>query len=302
MKNEIIKITTVGAIVALFAASFSSCSGESDEGKKNKSNTIDTTAANDTAAKVKVEVDYAVPTPNELFKIINKLDKSLDATLVNDVNKSSDYVTEKKKALNFGVYTADLAYLSAFGNSADAMNYFETIQSLGESLGISAAFDKALVERVEENQADADSIFMISNDTYFDTYAFLEENDKGSILSMIIVGGWVESMYVITNLVGDYKEGDPLMEDIGDQRLVLENILGFLEIYSDDQNVQQVTGDLFSILEAFDNMEFVEEKDVKIENKDGVITTSGGGYYKMNEQAFNAIKAAVADLRNQITE
>lgn len=301
MRNITIKWTFAGAAFALLSLGTISCSGDGDDKNKDGKDKIDTTANQVDTTKKVAEIDYAVPTPNELFEIISKMDASINTDLVNDVEKSADYVTKKSQALNFGVYTADLAYLSAFGNSAQAMNYFEAIQGLGESLGISAAFDKALVERVEDNKADADSIFMISNDTYFDTYKFLEENDKGPILSMIIVGGWVESMYVITNMVGDYDTNNPLMDDLADQRLVLENILQFLEVYSENGDVQAVTGDLLVLLESFDAMEYIEGN-TKVENKNGVITMTGAGHYEMNKEAYKMIKTAIADYRNQITE
>lgn len=299
MKSLTVKNTILGLSLTILAGSMYSCTGGEDKPEAN--NTVDTTSTVDTVVATDNGIDYSVPTPNELFELISSLNKDVNTALVNDVANTSDYITEKSKGLNFGVYSADLAYLSAFGNTAEAMKYFESIQNLGDALGISAAFDKALVERVEENKANSDSIFMISNDTYFDTYAFLEENDKGAVLSLIIVGGWVESMYIVTNLIGDYKEGNELNQKLSDQRFVLENILGFLEKYSNNANVQEVTAELFTILEAFEMMEFVEEE-TNVEKKDGVITMSGGGTYLMNADAFGAIKQAISDLRTSITQ
>ena len=57
----------------------------------------------------------------------------------------------------------------------------------------------------------------LSNDTYFQAYSYLEENERGSTLALIVLGGWIESLYIMTNL-GEYEEGSSLLdiEDLSD--------------------------------------------------------------------------------------
>ena len=143
--------------------------------------------------------------------------------------------------------------------------YFKAIEEMGEELGISGAFDEELMERIENNEGDSDTLFEISNETYYDSYLYLEENGKGVELCLIMAGGYIESLYIICNLVDKFKEGDPIIEKIGDQKLVLENLHDFILQYSDDQSVSEVMNDRKSLSEIFETIMYMEESGTSID-------------------------------------
>lgn len=290
MKNRNL-IICIAASTVLF-----SCSGGGGED-------IQTVAVDTTPVVTQPEqpaVEYAVPTPNELFEIVKLLGGDQRPGLTNPLENREKYVDLKAQALNFGVYSADLAYMSCFGIGTEFLMYFKAIEEMGEELGISGAFDEDLMARIENNEGDTDSLFAISNESYYDSYLYLEENDKGVELSLIMAGGYIESLYIVCSLVDKYKEGDPTIEKIGDQKLVLENLLDFILQYSDDQNVSDVMDDLISLSEVFEtSMEF-EESGTSIGNTDGKLVVSGGGSYKMSKSALEKITAKAKELREKI--
>jgi hypothetical protein len=108
------------------------------------------------------------------------------------------------------------------------------------------------MDRIENNEGDSDSLFAISNETYYDSYLYLEENGKGVELSLIMASGYIESLYIICNLVDEFNAEDPIVEKIGDQKLVLENLMEFISTYADDQAVQDMINDLVSLQEVFE--------------------------------------------------
>jgi hypothetical protein len=247
-------------------------------------------------------IEYSVPTPNELFGIVKEEGGALQIDLINSLENEEGYIDLKSKALNFGVYSADLGYMSCFDHSLEFLKYTKTVERLGEELGISEVFDKDLMDRIENNEGNNDSLFTISNDTYYDSYQFLEENEKGTELALIISGGFIESLYIVSNLVDDYEENNAIIKKIGDQKLVLENILDFCTTYMDDSNVAEIMDHLYTLGETFDNtMDFVESES-NIAKEDGISTISAGGHLEMNEKAFLAVKEKVADIRTNITQ
>jgi len=247
-------------------------------------------------------IEYSVPTPNELFEIIKEEGGELKIELINSLDNEEKYIDLKSKALNFGVYSADLGYMSCFDNSIEFLKYTKVVERLGDELGISEVFDEELMERIENNEGDNDSLFVISNDTYYDSYQYLEENEKGTELALIISGGFIESLYIVTNLVDSFSENKGIVDKIGDQKLVLENILDFCMTYMEDPSVSEIMDDLFSLSEVFEkNMEFIEgESEIKTDGD--IVTLSGGGHFKMTEKAFNAIKEKVTEIRTKITQ
>lgn len=291
-KNLIVGIAAVSVFGLL-----PSCGGSNEDDTTNVV-VKDTTTVVDQNEQPAVE--YAVPTPNELFEIIKIQGGEQKVGLVNPLDNRSKYVELKSKALNFGVYSADLAYMSCFGIGTEFLMYFKAIEEMGEELGISGAFDKDLMERIENNEGDSDSLFEISNETYYDSYLYLEENDKGVELCLIMAGGYIESLFIICNLVDKFDAKDPVVEKIGDQKLVLENLMDFILQYSDDQMVSEVLDDLISLSEVFEtSMEF-EESGTTVDNTDGKLVLSGGGSYKMTPNALEKIKAKATELRNNI--
>ena len=283
-----------------------SCGGD-NEG--NEVTTIDLTDSTDTENvdsidnSMEMTIEYSVPTPNELFDIIKAQGGEQQMNLVNPLENSENYVDQKSKALNFGVYSADVAYLSCFGIGTDFLKYFKKIEELGDELGISGAFNEDVMDRIENNEGDTDSLFAISNDTYYESYAYLEENEKGVELSLIMAGGYIESLFIVSNLVTEYKDGDPIVNKIGDQRVVLENLIDFISEYAEDASVSDVINDLMDLSTVFeDNMEF-EESDSSVSNDDnGMLVIAGGGTYTMNEAAYNAIKDKATELRDKYTK
>jgi hypothetical protein len=298
MKRNKIIVSLVGASFAFLVAG---CSGSSDE---NDIQNVDVDSTDlVTADSTLPVVDYSVPTPNELFEIIKLQGGKQQMNLVNSLENSENYVDVKSKALNFGVYSADVAYLSCFGIGIDFLKYFKKIEELGDELGISGAFDEGVMERIENNEANADSLFTISNDTYYNSYMYLEENQKGVELSLIMVGGYIESLYIITNLVKTYSDTDPIVKKIGDQKVVMENLIDFITQYGDDASVADVITDLKSLSEVFEkNMTFQESSSKVSNSEDGTLMISGGGAYIMTKDAFDKIKAKSAELRLKYTK
>ncbi|MBL7898268.1 MAG: hypothetical protein JNJ99_07020 [Crocinitomicaceae bacterium] len=297
MKN---KNLILGAAVAFTASMMVSCGGDNQEDVTNVvlEDTNQVVTEPDQPA-----VDYAVPTPNELFEIIKIQGGEQKVGLVNPLDNRSKYVETKTKAINFGIYSADLAYMSCFGIGTEFLMYFKAIEEMGTELGIEGAFDEELMGRIENNEGDTDSLFAISNETYYDSYLYLEENDKGVELCLIMAGGYIESLYIVCNLVDKYKEGDPIIEKIGDQKLVLENLLDFILQYSDDQSVSEVMDDLISLSEVFEtSMEFEESGTSIDKGENNMLVLSGGGSYKMTKTALEKITAKVEELRANYTK
>jgi len=293
-------------IISLFCATAGlltvSCGGSGDDGELNNVEIVDTTD-NVIVENVEPTIEYSVPTPNELFEIIKLQGGEQQLNLVNPLENSENYIDQKSKSINFGVYSADIAYLSCFGIGVDFLKYFKQIEELGEELGISGAFDSEMMDRIENNEGDSDSLFSISNDSYYDSYLYLEENDKGVELSLIIAGGFVESLYIICNLVETYDAEDPVINKIGDQKIVLENLIDFISEYAEDAAVNEVIGDMMDLADVFESsMEFEETESAVANDTDGTLLISGGGSFNMTADAFDAIKAKANELRDNYTK
>ena len=302
MKKNMLKWNVI-ALVGLVIG-FSSCGEEvSPEGGKVviEENVEDTTFLD--IPELDADMAYSVPTPNELFAVIKESGVLYDGSILNSPDNIKKYSSKKIQALNFGVYFADLAFASSFEENASILSYFATIKVLSDELGISNALDAAIYEKVEMSleSNDSDSLLFLSNDTYFQAYSYLEENERGSTLALIVLGGWIESLYIMTNL-GAYEEGSNLVARIGEQKLTVGNLMGFMMKYQDDSNVAEVMEELADIEELFWSFEEEEGGAVSTSQEGDVYVLSGGSTIMVSAEQYEKLKELVSKLRNEIIE
>lgn len=249
------------------------------------------------------DIFYQVPSPNDLFNVLKDADISYNKDILNDLSLVETFNTKKSKALNFGVYAADLAYVSSLGQIGDASNFFETIRALSKELEIENAMNDVIYARIQENldASNPDSLFSLSNETYYKAYAYLDDNDRGDVLGMIVIGGWIEGLNIILN-VQEYEENSDVVQRIADQRLTLENLLVFTSRIQ-NEDLDNIISELAPIEELFSSLEVTEEADFSAEkSEEGVMMFGGGSTVSINEEQFNKLKSIVGDLRSSIVD
>ena len=293
-------------LITFFAFSIASCSN-SNESEVSVSDEVVTQAVEDsTTDDVDNHMFYQVPTPNELFAVLKNAEVSYNRENLNDISNVNKYETKASKALNFGIYTADLAYITSLGQMDDASKFFETIRTMSKDLEIENAVDEVVLKRLQSNleNSNADSLFYLSNETYYNAYSYLEENDRRDVLALIVVGGWIEGLNIILNLE-PYSEGSEVCQRIADQKLTLENLLVFTSSIENDQ-LSEIIGELASIEEVFNDSSSDEDTEsaefTSNKSEDGVMIFGGGVSSSLSENQFNELKSIVLDLRTSIVE
>ena len=117
-----------------------------------------------------------VPTPNELFDIIKEVNVSYDEQILNNPDNIDNYTDKKSQSLNFGIYTADLAFAASFGNPTESAKYFTVIKDMGDRLNINNALDQTVFDQIDKSiqENNNNELFKLSNDTYYDAYTYLK--------------------------------------------------------------------------------------------------------------------------------
>ncbi len=300
MKTKLWKPIMLGALAT--GVVFTSCEEEPQDQPNTPStpnNTVEDT--NTVVSDYDPNMSYSVPTPNELFNVLKIMNMPFNAELMNDADNVEMYTESTSQALNFGVYSADLAMAASYNEGTKTLALFKTIRILSENLDISSAFDETVFKRIEENinSGQSDSLTVLSNETYYDAYSYLEENQRGATLSLMVVGGWVESLYIMSNS-GEFVEGSEFAKRLADQKLTMENLMGFLMEYQDDEDVMIIMEELIPLDEFFMNLEMSDGGDVNTTQEDGVYVLTGGAEPMISKDDFETLKTLVSDLRMSI--
>jgi hypothetical protein len=150
----------------------------------------------------------------------------------------SEYITSYEKALNLGVYAVDLSYARVFEQFEVAGRYFTSMQNLSEQLGIPNTYFEETAKRFEKNLTDKDSLIAIANEVYYETEDYLKDNERFATASVIILGGWVEAIFIGTHVAIESRNPD-IIERLVDQKYSLNNLLIMLDDYGDNEVVAE---------------------------------------------------------------
>jgi hypothetical protein len=211
----------------------------------------------------------------------------------------SNYTTNRSMALNLGIYTTDLSFASLFEQTQTTINYMSNAKKLAEGLGILDAIDNNTIKKLEENINNKEVIMDIISETFMASSSFLKENDRAAIASVVLVGGWVEGLYIATQLIKTDKMTDnPLVKRIVDQKLSLEIVLKLLNEYKDDKDVADVLKDMNMLNDVYKKVDITTTNVQTKEDKNTNITTvESDSKINMSLETFKELQGKVKNLR-----
>lgn len=288
------------ASALFFSAYMTSCGGGNEEATMDG---MDSMAVDTAPAAMEAPQEMiSIPSPDEMFSFIRDLGGAGKSTQhLNNPDNAKNYVDNKAKALNFGVYATDFLYCSTFDYGTEGLKYFVTVKKLGDELGISGAISESTMERIKSNIGKNDSLTNISNTLYYSAISELEGSDKASVLALVIAGGWVESMHLVTNMVTKFDAANPAIERIAEQKFTLENLTAYLGQYSSDENVSSVAAQLNDLMAVYNSLEEqTSEGGVTMQGNNKVL--GGGSDINMTEAQFKQISDKIHEIRNSFTK
>lgn len=294
-------------LLSAFASCFvlASCGGEEtdttveNEGKKKvDKELLDPDRSFNTTFDGKL---FSVPSPVQTALLIKSLEIPFNETLLNSKDNMSGYTEESAKAMNLGIYGADLGYVTLYDQNAKAISYLSAVESLANDLGISGAFDKTFLERFEANSNNEDSMLVILSDAFRKGDNFLKENERKNTSALILTGGWLESMHLATAL---YKESNEpkILQRIGQQKQSLETIIELLGKYNNEGQNDTYIAHFESLNELFKEIKVTYEYVEPTTNEDAKMTTINSKMkIDISDELADKIIAKVSEIRGSVT-
>ena len=288
----------------VFAVSVSGCKSGADKKGEDTTQQEEFISAIDEETQEKFQtakrIFYSLPSPIETAKILQSAGATYDESLLNPVQNQSGYITNLDMALNLGIYTTDLSYASLFDQTQVTLNYIEVAKSLADGLNIMDAIDETTVQRLEDNINNREIIIDIISETLLNSSSFLKERGLESTATIILVGGWVEGLYIASQLVGDSPiENNKVVERIVDQKLSVDFIINLLKESSDDPDAQKILEDVEELKVIFDKIEITQGENTPVTDPETNVTTlKSSSSNNLSQPVFNELQAKVKELRN----
>jgi len=278
-----------------------SCKGKTKgEGTKDTEETVSADEQTMEQIKNAEKVFNALPTPLEVAQLIKEAGAKFDAMLLNPVENKSNYTTSKSMALNLGIFVCDLSFASMYDETSLLINYMEAAEDMATGLGIIDAIDETTIERLEQNINNRDVIMEIVSETFLNSQAYLEDDEQHAVAATIITGGFIEGLYISTNMVEmkNFK-GNKLVGTIADQKMSVDDLIRLLETYNDNTAIRELIGPIRELKTLFDRIERSSTpSSAEYDETTGVTEITGSARSELKPETFLAIKDKVAEIRN----
>lgn len=272
------------------------CGGEGQPKEALQAPQADSLSQNERLSRTK-KIFYTIPSPMETAALLKKAGATYDGRILNDVKNVDKYTAASKQALNLGVYGADLSYASVFNHTQESMFYTSCARRLADKLGVTSAFNDSTMELMERNQNDRDKLLDIISETYWDMDRYLKVNERENISALMIAGGWVEGLYIATQVAKGNRSPE-LRQRIAEQKLSLTDLVALLKTYGEDETLQGPRADLDALAALFADVQ-AGGGGVSAREEGGItVIGAEGGPATLTDAQLSAITEKAAAIRN----
>jgi hypothetical protein len=207
-----------------------------------------------------MEDDFILPSPIQIAAMFNRSGLKFEGGIANPTSNLSNYNTKTAKYLNFGVYSADLAYAVLNSERQASLDYINVVRDLSDKIGMPSIFDGGtLLTSFERNIDNQDSILVILTTIKSRTDDYLMENNDASKEAVFFAAAWVEGMYLGSKSATSESSITPR---IIEQMSILHNVIGAVKAQNDQSlNVTFLVKGLEEIQDTFEGFEEVKSLD-----------------------------------------
>jgi len=242
----------------------------------------------------------ALPSPLESAMLIKSAGARFEEKLLNPVSNVKNYVTNKAMALNLGVYTCDLSFASLYEQTQLLIDYMNAAKKMADGLGILKAIEQEDIDKLEENINNSEVIMDIVSQTFMNSNSYLEDNGQPATAAMVLVGGWIEGLFISTQLVdmNDFN-GNKLVGRIIDQKLSIDILLNLLNSSKGNPAVDALMVQVGKLKAVFDKIK-IDTTPVRPEYDQTSKTTVLKSEIKtdMTKEVFLELSKTVMEIRN----
>jgi len=203
-----------------------------------------------------------IPFPFEILENLHAAGVAYDPKALNPVSNTPKYSQYNSKALNLGIYGADLAYVVTNEKFLQVGDYVKNAKELAEDLNIAFAFNQEMLNKYSKFKDNKDSLTKAVYDSYSQVDKTLKGDERVGIAALVVTGSWLEGLYLSTKTFTNApktERNEGLYKTIGGQKQSLRIVVKLLEEYKSDPYIAALIADLKDITSVYDNVSASEE-------------------------------------------
>ncbi len=286
-------------IVCSLGVMFTSCQTGTDNQKSQPPVKQAVDSLQQARIKELQKIFFSIPSPIEMASLIKEKGYKFDIGKLNPSANVDKYTGETSQAVNLGVYGADLSYAAMFDQKQVTMEYFASAQKLARKMGVDGALTGEMIERLDKNQENRDSLLAIVSEAYADLNGYLKENQRVEVSAIVVAGGWLEALYLSTIYANDGNAD--MRKRIAEQKYSLNNLVDYFDKFGDKENLREMRADLVSLRDIYNGSTENKGKTTQSKDAKGTVTIGTTTSISIDDATLEAIATKAKELRTKYT-
>lgn len=244
-----------------------------------------------------------IPSPLEISMLLKQSGARYNQSILNPPGNISKYNSSYKKALNLGIYGADLGYTNIYEENVEGIRYLSAIKTLANDLSIGHFFDINTISKLATNSNNLDSLLLVTTQNFNSINHYLQNQNRANLSVLLLIGGWIEAMEIICDVAVQNLHNQELIDRIGEQKIILEQMTLLLSFYKDDPNMAPLFQDFEQLKTIFDGIHITYtyvESSMAIVNGVAVIKDNSTTTISITEKDALDIKNKINSIRTNI--
>ena len=194
--------------------------------------------------EVMQDIVQNISSPVEMAAMIKDLGVPYSIKYISSTNRVGNLTTGFQQSLNLGIYAADLGYLNMYNKTTAVIDYLTAIKTLSDHIKVGQFFDFTTLKRLATNSKNLDSLMYISVHSFNQMDKYLRSDNRSNLSTLMVTGVWIEGLYLATQ-VAKSSPHPQLAERIGEQKIIMGDLMLILDNYKNDKNFSKLIDERF---------------------------------------------------------
>jgi hypothetical protein len=282
---------------------------EGNQGNKDTKDplAVDTNKGNDQPNITKElvgQVLQSIPSPLEISILLKQSQIRYNKNFLNNTASSAKYNTNFKRAINLGIYSTDLGYCNIYNQNQEALLYLDEVKTMADGLNIGQFFDMNTIRRMATNKGNLDSLLIITQQNYERISVHLQDQGRSDQSILILTGGWIESLHLMCEVTKTSNDKD-LRERIGNQKVILDQLLLLLSYYNNTPQFKTLITELTNLQKQYEQVKITysaKEPVVRVQGDIIVVEDPSETIIEIPDNVMQGIYQTVTNIRKMVTE
>ena len=252
--------------------------------------------------EVMQDIVQNISSPVEMAALVKSLDAGFSGKYLAPTENVDELTTSFQQAFHLGIYAADLGYLNMYNKTNSVIEYITAIKTLADGVRVGQFFDFTTLKRLAQSNQNLDSLMYISVHSFNQMDKYLRTDNRSELSTLMITGVWIEGLYLATQVAKSSPHPE-LAERIGEQKIIMGDLMLILENYKSDKNFSKLIGELNSLKSEFNDVTIrIEKGEPEAIEEDGmlVIVQNDVSIVDITPERLNSIIEKTEEIRNKL--